>query len=392
MDNGNQTQSVKPSKSDSFLDKQLERHKELSITVRRTMFTMLAYGVSCAVIIAQPDVPFVLTSSGVQIPVINVAVNLKAFLLVGPLGLIAITIYLHLFIAKLDGLTGLDEYDKQPFLFNFQDSFSRLLKFLIFYAPPPFLMLGFSWKAAVFDEEWRIAMYFVTIVLTFGMFLIYLKPKLKDRQLITVIFLIIGIFVSIGMTAFLSLELGIHVTRHLNLERAQLTEAKLPQVNLAEANLQFANLSKADLRGAYLVKADLRGANLSGANFKGAIFEFAYLHGTILDETTELDPKWQNVWELLNRYEHSKDQSGANLSSANLSEANLSEANLREANLREANLSEAELRFANLSGGKELTFEQLCKASTLYGAKFDQELVGQIKQECPDLLKKAQKD
>ena len=107
------------------------------------MFAMLAYSASCAVIMAQPDVPFVLTSSGVKIPVINVAVNLKAFLVVGPLGLTAITAYLHLFLSKLDGIGELDEYDKQPFIFNFKDKFSRTIRFLIFYATPPIVMLGF---------------------------------------------------------------------------------------------------------------------------------------------------------------------------------------------------------------------------------------------------------
>jgi hypothetical protein len=55
------------------------------------MFVLLAYSASCAVIIAQPDISFVLLSRGVQIPVINATVNLKAFLLAGPFGLILIT-------------------------------------------------------------------------------------------------------------------------------------------------------------------------------------------------------------------------------------------------------------------------------------------------------------
>ena len=41
-------------------------------------------------------------------------------------------------------------------------------------------------------------------------------------------------------------------------------------------------------------------------------------------------------------------------------------------------------------GAKELTVEQLCKASILYDAKLDQELEAQIKHECSDLLKEPQ--
>jgi len=175
MENGNQARSDEPTQSDSSLNKQCETHKVLSVTTRRTMFVLLAYSVFCAVIIAQTDVPFVLTSSGVQIPVINVSVNLKAFLLVGPLGLIAITTYLHLFLAKLDRITGLDEHDKHPFIFNFQDRFSRFLRFLVFYATPPIVMVGFSWKSAV--TEWRMLMYFATMLVTVVMFLLYSKSR-----------------------------------------------------------------------------------------------------------------------------------------------------------------------------------------------------------------------
>ena len=82
MDNGSQVRSDEPTQSESSLNKHRERHKELSVIVRRTMYAMIAYSASCGVIIAQPDVPFVLTSSGVHIPVINVAVNLKSFMIV----------------------------------------------------------------------------------------------------------------------------------------------------------------------------------------------------------------------------------------------------------------------------------------------------------------------
>jgi hypothetical protein len=56
-------------------------YKKIYAKTCKEIYCFLAYSASCGVIIAQPDVPFVLTSSGVQIPVICVAVNLKAFLL-----------------------------------------------------------------------------------------------------------------------------------------------------------------------------------------------------------------------------------------------------------------------------------------------------------------------
>ncbi|MGD8764805.1 MAG: pentapeptide repeat-containing protein [Desulfobacteraceae bacterium] len=342
MINGNQVQPAETEQSDNSLNKLRDRHKELSITVRRTMFALLAYSASCGVIIAQPDVPFVLTSSGVQIPVINVAVNLKAFLIVGPLGLIAITAYLHIFLAELNRIIGLDEYDKLPFLFNFQKRLARILSFLIFYAIPPIMMVAFSWKSAVI--EWRTLMYFATMVVTAGMLLLYLKPSLKHRlrrlRFITVLFIIIGIVGLAGM-AFLSKILTANLTRSLNLERAQLAEKKLRHARLTGANLAFADLTKASLSRADLSKANLSDANLSLSR--------------------------------LNR--------------ANLSKANLSRSRLRKAELRGADLSKANLSDADLKGARNLTVGQLCSAETLDKSILDSGLEKQVKEQCPDLLK-----
>jgi len=433
---GYQAQSFETELSDKSLDKKRERHKELSITVRRTMYVMLAYSASCGVIIAQPDVPFVLTSSGVQIPIINVAVNLKAFLVVGPLGLVVLTAYLHLFLAKLEKLEQifeLDKYDKQPFLFNFQDRFSRLLAFLIFYATPPLVMVAFSWKSAVIRG--RFQMYFATVVVTVGIILIYLKSRsklrLRRRWFIAVIFFIIGIVSLIAM-AFLYLETGFKLRRNLNLERAQLTEAILTNVDLSMANMRDADLRGADLRRAFMWDADLSRANLSRANLVGAYLNGVKLNNTIIDDTTQLDQKWQLVWELVNKREKNRnlqkvdlsgaclrdaDLRGADLSDAKLSEANLSRAymyqanlsramllgaNLNGANLDEANLngatlntavllgaslSRADLRGADLRGTIYLSVNRLCEANTLYESKLDSDLEKQVKEQCPDLLK-----
>ena len=128
------------------------------------------------------------------------------------------------------------------------------------------------------------------------MFFLYLKPRLKLRWSIKII---IGIVVLAG-TAGLSILLGLNYKRHLNLERAQLTGAKIPKVNLREANLQFAGLNKADLRS-----ADLRDANLNDADLRGADLCSAVLRG-------------------------------AGLHDANLRDANLTEADLLGADLRGA--------------------------------------------------------
>lgn len=390
MTNGNQAQSAENNKSKSSLDKQPERHKELSITIRRTMFAMLAYSASCGVIIAQPDVPFVLTSSGVQIPVIDVAVNLKAFLLVGPLGLIAITAYLHLFLTELNRITGLNELDKQPFLFNFQNRFSQVSSFLTFYATPLFVMVAFSWKSAVI--EWRWLMYFATMIVTVGMFLLYYKPKLREPQFITVILLTFGMVVLFGQMAFLSMQLGKHLTRGLNLKNAQLAEVKFREIDLTRANLRYTNLRKADLKNNTMTSANLFEANLDGANLQGANLYRANLRGAYLRNSNLILADLSTA-DLSEADLGTADLSASNLTAAKLERADLTGAILDDAMLSGVDLSSANLHAANLNGAnleaaKNLTVYQLCKAWSLYGTEIDTDLRNQVRNQCPDLLDK----
>jgi len=192
--------------------------------------------------------------------------------------------------------------------------------------------------------------------------------------------------------------------RGTNLRGADLRRANLQEADFQNANLRRANLRGADLQGANLHEADLRGANLRGANLQrasllGADLKRAFLLGA--------DLLYTNLWGAdLQR----ADLRGANLRRAGFQNTNLGGANLQEANLRDAflqganlrnsflqeadlggaNLRGANLREADLRGTKELTVEQLCKASILYDAKLGQELEAQIKRECSDLLKEPQ--
>jgi uncharacterized protein YjbI with pentapeptide repeats len=302
-------------------------------------------------------------------------------------------IYLHLFIAKLEQITGLNEYDKQPFRFNFQDLLSRFLGILIFYVSPVVVMLGFSWKSAA--TEWGKWIFLATLVVTFGLFLLYLKRRLKPRWLIvtaistlsviTFVFFA-GIFADFNRLLYLEralladAPLQFAVLRKANLKwanlknadlyRADLSLADLRNAILEEANLwgavlegahlMRANLEGADLEGAHLMRANLEGANLEGANLWGANLEGAHLGGAVL-------------W-------------GANLKEVDLGGAVLWGANLKEADLGRAYLGSANLGGANLEGAKNLAVEQLCEAKTLYEVQLDDELKTQVKERCPHLL------
>jgi uncharacterized protein YjbI with pentapeptide repeats len=121
--------------------------------------------------------------------------------------------------------------------------------------------------------------------------------------------------------------------------------ADLGGVNLSGVNLCKVNLSGVNLHGANLSEANLDGTNLIGANLSGANLLRANLQKTKIDNTTQIDAKWQLVWKIINHK-----TKGRNFSKADLSGANLSGVNLRGANLCKAHLCGADLHGTNLIG------------------------------------------
>ncbi len=141
-------------------------------------------------------------------------------------------------------------------------------------------------------------------------------------------------------TSIIRFLIAADIVSELNLSDANLSGVNLSDANLSDANLSSANLSSANLSGAYLKEANLSGANLSSANLS-----HANLRRTIVDTSTQLDPKWRLVQSIV-----TQGAANQNLSSADLSDAYLGFANLSSANLRDANLSSADLGGANLRG------------------------------------------
>lgn len=311
-----------------------ERHRELSLTVRRAMFTLLAYCAYCLTIVAQTDEAFVLTGGGVTLPVVGATVDIDAFLIAGPIGLVVIASYLHIFWGKILELPSLPAQERTPILFNFDDGPARPLRFLILYGLPPIMMAAFAWKAAVQPQAWL--MVAAAIVVTAATVLLWGSRNGWYWAMPAVIALTTSCAILAAYSAPAEL-LG----RPLKLERTQFKEAKLRDVDLRGALLGYTDLSKADLRGANFENAhlesadlretDLRKAVLSGADLRRADLRGADLSGAELNEA---------------------DLSGTDLSGANLSEVELYGANLREAVLSGANLRGARLDRADLTRAK----------------------------------------
>lgn len=142
---------------------------------------------------------------------------------------------------------------------------------------------------------------------------------------------------------------------YVNLKGSNLNSANISQSSMIEANLENTRLNQTNFENSNLNQANLQGAYASGANFKDAFL---------------IKTQFQNAFMIK-----------ANFNNAYLMEANLTNSYLMGADLENASLYKADLR-----GAKGLTIEQLAKAKTLYLAKFDDEIMEQVKNLIPELV------
>jgi uncharacterized protein YjbI with pentapeptide repeats len=159
------------------------------------------------------------------------------------------------------------------------------------------------------------------------------------------------------------------------------SEPTKPTIDLAEIDLSMTDLSQANMKSVFL----------SRAQFEDANFSFAFLDGSVMEETrfvhADLAFSHLNQARLAGAsFDHADlfgaDLSEADLTSANVDDANLTtakliRANLSQANLHNANLTNADLTGANLEGAvldgsnllnAKVTDEQLAKCRSKKGA------------------------
>ena len=142
---------------------------------------------------------------------------------------------------------------------------------------------------------------------------------------------------------------------YVNLTGSNQNSANISQSSLIEANMENTRLHQTNFENSNLNQINLKGGYASGANFKDAFLIKAQFEGAFLIK--------------------------ANFNNAYLMEANLCNCYLMGADFENASLYKADLR-----GAKGLTVEQLAKAKTLYLAKFDDEVLEQIKTNIPELV------
>ena len=167
-----------------------------------------------------------------------------------------------------------------------------------------------------------------------------------------------------------------------NLEKIDLRNTDLSHAYLSEANMKGALLQKARMHETFLMQANLEGAILSDTDLKKAFLRRANLNmarmsHAILDHT-DLGYAEMNM---------------ANLRMSRCRGSNFGGAKLRKAEFWGADLLGANFMNADLEGAqffdvKNVNAQQLCQATSLQGAQFNnKEFKERLMERCPEKIR-----
>jgi uncharacterized protein YjbI with pentapeptide repeats len=165
-------------------------------------------------------------------------------------------------------------------------------------------------------------------------------------------------------------RLNRHKIHEVNLVNCHLPRTNLNYVNLAGSNINSANISQSSLIEVIMENARLNQTNFENSNLNQANLKGAYASGANFRDAFLIKANFENAF----------------LIKANFNNAFLMEANLRNCYLMGADLENVSLYKADLRGAKGLSVEQLSKVKTLYLARFDDEILSQLKNSLPELV------
>ncbi len=301
-----------------------EARDETATQVTRIGLTFVGTTAFCLLSLLSPDSALLAGSEKINVPFAG-PVSFQGFMLLGPAVLIALRIYLQIYVDhnnRLERLARSVSVIRAPTLIPLQNPLIRLFSGLIFYILLPAAMVLFAWKAAAFPA-WGLGLFSVAAaVIASHVMLPFGRLSWRAKALTSVSAAMIAAGVMLGFWP---------LHRPLNLYHANLSGQWLLRNDFRDVDLSFANLSDANLFSADLRSADLRDADLTRADLRNADLSFAKLGSAKLR--------------------------GTDLGSAVLRGADLSSANLVMVDLSRADLSGADLR-----GTQNLVQAQLDKA------------------------------
>jgi hypothetical protein len=222
----------------------------------------------CILSLLTPDVALLVGSEKISVPFAG-PVSFSGFVLLGPAILIALRVYLQIYVEhehRLDRVAKRLPVERAPTLLPLKNPLMRGFGGFAFYLLLPLTALMFGWKAAVFPV-WGSGLAGVAAAVIAVHIVLPLRHYSWWRR---ALFGASAMVVAAGLMVVFG-----PVHRPFHLLRANLSEQYLTNSDFRRANLTFA-----DLRGAILEYANLDGATLWSANLKGANLRIAGLTHT----------------------------------------------------------------------------------------------------------------
>src|SRR5260370_6998237 len=137
---------------------------ETATQVTRVGLTFLGTTAFCLLSLLSPDSALLGGSERINVPLAG-PVSFFGFMLLGPAVLIALRVYLQIYVEhgdRLDRLARSESLVRAPTLVPLNNPLIRVLSGLIFYLLLPVAMLLFAWKAAVFPA-WGAGLFSVAV-------------------------------------------------------------------------------------------------------------------------------------------------------------------------------------------------------------------------------------
>lgn len=342
-------------------------HDECSAAINRVFLSLVVHSLFCLITLGGSDLDLLGGVGGeIKVPFASVQMAVKSFLIVGPLVLIALTLYMHLFVEEWSKLHTPVPRDKRTAkFFNFDGKVAKVLTGVAFYWLTPAMLYFFYWKSLPLPFAALLFIIFVSSSLAVILASIRRCPENIRLYWNAPKWIIALALVSWSVSIAFNQELP---SRPLLLSDVQLEGKNLIGLKLQDADMSGSNLKKASLSRANLTRADLTRSQLAGADFSSAILIEATLNA-VSAPGTNFDGAVMNQVQLRE----------ADLAKSTFSEADLSGADMRSANLAEAKLKRVKLNQADLTGavltGADLTNAWLkgthLSWATITGAKLE---------------------
>jgi len=160
---------------------------ENATQVTRIGLTFLGTAAFCLLSLLSPDSALLGGSEKINVPFAG-PVSFFGFMLLGPVVLIALRVYLQIYVEhgdRLDRLARSLSVPRAPTLVPLQNPLIRLFSALIFYMLLPVAILLFAWKAAVFPDG-ALLLFGVAIAVVTGHVMLFSRFSWRSRVLLSV--------------------------------------------------------------------------------------------------------------------------------------------------------------------------------------------------------------